>query len=197
MYKIYGAVASRAFRVLWALEEIGTPYELIKVGPGSDEVRAINGSGKIPVLVDGDSAMTDSTAIITYLADKHAALSHPAGTVARAQQDALMHAALDEFDALLWTAARFTRILPEEHRTEAMMPGLHWEFQRNLDRFAERLEGPCLQGETFTIADIVFVHCLNWARGFGFPAENEKIAEYAKAMRARPGFRAVRQNHPD
>lgn len=192
MYKIYGTVTSRASRVLWLLEEMGEPYELIKTAPRTPEIIAMNGSGKIPVMKDGDAVLTDSTAMMTYLADKHGKLTFPAGTVERAHQDALLHAILEEFDAVLWTAMRFSRILDEEYQTDAMLPGLKWEFDRNLNRFAERIKGPFLQGDQMTIADIIFVHCLNWAIGVGFPVENEAVKAYGKALRARDAFKAMR-----
>jgi len=192
MYKVYGTVTSRASRVLWALEEIGAPYELIKTAPRTPEIIAMNGSGKIPVMTDGDAILTDSTAMMTYLADKHGKLTYPAGTIERAHQDALMHAVLEEFDAVLWTAMRFSRVLDEDLRTDAMDPGLRWEFNRNLNRFAERIKGPFLQGDKMTIADILFVHCLNWAVGVGYPVENEAVKAYAKSMRARDAFKAMR-----
>lgn len=192
MYKVYGSVASRAFRVLWLLEELGEPYEFIKAGPRSDAVTALNPSGKIPVLQVGDDIIPDSTAIMTYLADKHGKFTYPAGSVARAQQDALTHAVLDELDAVLWTAARHGFILPEEQRVPAVKPSLMWEFARNLDRLADRMVGPFLQGEQMTIADIIATHCLNWAIGAKFPVENEKLSDYAKSMRARDAFKCVR-----
>ena len=55
--------------------------------PHSEQVLARNPSGKIPVLVDGGTTVTDSTAIMTYLADRHGRLTFPAGTVERARQD--------------------------------------------------------------------------------------------------------------
>lgn len=192
MYKVYGSVTSRAFRVLWMLEEIGEPYDYIKAGPRSETVTALNPSGKVPVLTDGDAVITDSTAILTYLADKHQKLTFPAGTIERAHQDALTHAILDEMDAVLWTAARHGFILPEEHRVPDVKPSLKWEFTRNLDRLADRMVGPFLQGEQMTIADIIATHCMNWAIGAKFPVENEKMNAYAKAMRSRDAFKRVR-----
>ena len=193
MYKIVGTTTSRAFRVIWMLEELGAPYELIEAGPNSPEITAYNPSGKIPALIDGDAVLTDSTAILTYLGDKHGALTHPAGTIERAKQDALMNTVLDEIDGALWTAARFSRVMPEEYRSDAMMPGLAWEFERNLRRLSDRLVGPCLQGETFTIADIVLVHCLGWAISVGFPKPDDKLRTYARDMRARPAFQQARR----
>ena len=94
MYTLYGSPSSRAFRVLWMLEELELPFEFVPSKPRSDEVLALNPSGKIPVLRDGEAVLTDSTAILTYLADKHGKLTHPAGSVARAHQDALTHTVL-------------------------------------------------------------------------------------------------------
>ncbi|MFD3190349.1 glutathione S-transferase family protein [Sedimentitalea sp. HM32M-2] len=192
MYTVYGSIPSRAFRVLWMLEELGEPYEFVQAGPRSQAVLALNPSGKVPVLLDGDAVLTDSTAILTYLADRHGKLTHAAGSLERARQDALTHTLLDEFDALVWTAARHGFVLPEEHRVPAVKPSLKWEFARNLERLAERLEGPFLQGEVMTVADIIATHCLNWAYGAKFPLENKKMADYASAMRARPAFKRVR-----
>lgn len=192
MYKVYGSVASRAFRVLWMLEEMGIAYEYHDTKPQSEAARALNPSGKVPILVDGDAVLTDSTAILTYLADKHGQLTYPAGTVERAHQDALTHTILDEFDAVLWTAARHSFVLPEEQRVPQVSDSLKWEFARNLDRLEMRFAGPFLQGEVMTIADIICVHCLNWAFGAKFPIESEKLIAYSKEMRARDAFKRVR-----
>ncbi|KAE9631041.1 glutathione S-transferase family protein [Parasedimentitalea maritima] len=190
MYKLYGTVRSRAFRVLWMLEELGEPYELIEAGPHHPEVLALNTSGKIPVLVDGDAVITDSTAMLTYLADKHGKLTSPAGTVDRAHQDALTHTLLDEFDSILWTAARHNmKYLPKEHQMPEIAASSKWEFERNLGRLADRFSGPFLQGDSFTIADIVATHCLNWALVADFPVSDKTLRSYAKEMREREGFK--------
>ncbi len=189
MYKLYGSVKSRAFRVLWMLEEIGEPFELINAAPHHPEVLALNTSGKIPVLVDGDAVITDSTAIITYLADKHGKFTHPAGTVERAQQDAMTQLLLDELDAVLWTAARHSFILPKDKRVPEVKDSLKWEFERNLERLGKRIDGPFLQGEALTITDIVATHCLNWAMVAGFPVTDKTMRDYAREMRERPAFK--------
>lgn len=191
MYTVYGKVMTRAFRVIWMLEEIGAPYELVPADPQSAEVTALNASGKVPVLKVDDDIITDSTAILTYLADKHGALTYPAGTIERARQDALTHMILDEIDAVLWTAARHSFILPEERRVPDVKDSLKWEFERNLSRLADRLEGPFLMGDQMTIADIIGTHCLNWAFSAKFRIENDRIKAYAKEMRSRDAFRRV------
>lgn len=191
MYTVYGKVITRTFRVLWALEEIGAPYKLVAAGPHSDEIRALNTSGKVPVLKVDNEVITDSTAILTYLADKHQALTFPAGTIERARQDALTHMILDEIDAVLWTAARHSFILPEDRRVPDVKDSLKWEFERNLARLSERLEGPFLMGDRMTIADIICIHCLNWAFSAKFPVGDEKLKAYGKEMRSRDAFKRV------
>jgi glutathione S-transferase len=66
------------------LEELGVLYEHQNVLPHSAEILAYNASGKVPILLDCDVAISGSSAILTYLADKHGTLSARAGTVARA-----------------------------------------------------------------------------------------------------------------
>ncbi len=191
MYTVYGSLMSRAFRVLWMLEELGEPYEFVNAGPRSGVVTAMNPSGKVPVMKDGDEVITDSTAILTYLADKHGKLTFPAGTIERARQDSLTHMVLDELDAVLWTGARHSFVLPEEKRVPEVKPSLKWEFARNTDRLAEKLQGPFLMGNEMTIPDIIVTHCLNWAFGAKFPCENEKMLAYTKSMRSRDAFKRV------
>ncbi|CRL12529.1 MAG: glutathione S-transferase family protein [Phaeobacter italicus] len=191
MYTVIGKQLTRCYRVLWALEELGQEYDLNPALPQSPDVLALNPSGKVPILVEDGEAITDSTAIITYLADKHGQLTAPAGTLARAKQDAVTHMLLDELDAVLWTAARHSFILPEDKRVPEVKDSLKWEFARSLNRLEARMQGPYLMGEDFTIADIICTHCLNWAYSAKFPLENKALLEYSKRMRSRPAFQKV------
>ena len=191
MYTVIGTPMSRSFRVLWTLEELGQPYELNPAPPQSPEILQVSALGKVPALIEGDEVITDSTAIITYLADKHGGLTAKAGTLARTHQDAMTQRFLDELDAVLWTAARHSFALPKDQRVPEVKPSLKWEFNRNLDRIEGQIKGPYVMGEEFTIADIVLTHCLNWAFGAKFPVENEALLAYGKTMRARPGHQRV------
>ena len=190
MYKLIGNKHSRAFRVLWALEEMGLDHELIPAAPRSNEVRALNPSGKIPALMDGDAVLLDSVAIIQYLADKHGQLTHPAGTIERARQDGFMQFACDELDGTLWTAARNTFVLPEERRVPAIKETLRWEYRRSVKTLVERLgDNEYLMGDMFTVADIVTAHCGIWARGAKFDSENAAFDAYVDRVTARPAYK--------
>ena len=191
MYEVIGSPTSRAFRVMWMLEELDQPYTVTKAAPQSEEVLALNPSGKIPVLKDGDDVITDSSAIMTYLADKHGALTFKAGTIPRAQQDAMTQCILDEIDAVLWVATRHNFTLPEERRVPEVRHTCKWEYDRNLDRLMARCKGPYLMGEDFTVPDIILTHCGTWAKSAKFPIENEVFNAYLKACRSRPAFQKL------
>ena len=191
MYTVHGSRRSRAMRVLWTLEELGQPHDHLPAAPRSEAVRALNPSGKIPVLTDGDAVLTDSVAIMTYLADRHGALTHPAGTHARASQDAITHMLIDEFDAILWAAAKHSFVLPEDQRRPEIKESLRAEFLRSeaaLEAVLARSGGPWLMGGAFTLPDILAVHCLDWAAGARFGPRSEALRSYAERARARPAY---------
>jgi len=68
---------SRSQRILWLLEEIGTPYEIVKyqrlqpVPMAPPELKQVHPLGKSPVLTDGDKTIAESGAIVEYLIDKY------------------------------------------------------------------------------------------------------------------------------
>jgi glutathione S-transferase len=196
MYKVVGSPRSRALRVLWMMEELGLPYEHVAAPPQSDDVIAVNPSGKVPVLIEDGTPITDSTAILQYLADKHGGLTHPAGTLPRARQDSLTQFLLDEFDAALWMAARHSFVLPEELRQSAVKDSLKWEFERSQQTLVRRMaDGPFLMGQEMTVPDIILVHCGIWARAAKFPITQERLADYLERVQARPALeRAMAQS---
>lgn len=188
-YTLIGPASSRAARPLWMLEELGVPYEHINAKPHAEDVTRHYPRGKVPVLLVDGEALTDSTAIIQYLADAHGRFTAPAGTLARARQDGLMHCLLDEFDAILWTAARHSFILPEDQRVPAVKDSLKWEFTRNQASFVKRMgDGPFLMGDEFTVVDIVLAHCLVWARAAKFEVSEPALIDYHARLIQRPAF---------
>jgi glutathione S-transferase len=74
--KLYGFPPARSIRVLWTLRELDVEFEFVNVDPGKGELQrpeflAVNPAGKLPALVDGDFALTESVAICLYLAEKY------------------------------------------------------------------------------------------------------------------------------
>jgi glutathione S-transferase len=81
-------------KVRIALAEKGLPYDLVSVpftrkdgyAPKHPEVLRINPKGQVPVLVDGDLELFDSTVILEYLEDRHPGTPlYPRDPVARAR----------------------------------------------------------------------------------------------------------------
>jgi glutathione S-transferase len=73
--KLYFAPRTRAIRARWLLEELGVPYELIKLDLARQEnstptYLAVHPLGEVPALVDGDVTLLESLAICLYLADR-------------------------------------------------------------------------------------------------------------------------------
>lgn len=190
-YVVIGGARSRAMRVLWTLEELGLEYTVVNAAPRSAEVLAYNPSGKVPALVEDGVVISDSVAIMTYLADKNGALTAKAGTIARAQQDAFVQAVNDEIDGVLWAAARHTFILPEEQRVAGVKDSLRWEFGRNQDAIADRMDadGPFVRGAQMSVADILLAHCMGWAGSAKFEVTNERLLAHNAMMRDRPAFK--------
>ncbi len=75
MIKFYYSVAPNPMKVALFLEEAGLPYEAIPVDTRKGEqfkpeFLALNPNAKVPVVVDGDVRVFDSSAILLYLAEK-------------------------------------------------------------------------------------------------------------------------------
>lgn len=189
MYRLIGSPKTRAFRVIWMMEELGLDYDFDPAGPRSDAVRVHSPAGKVPVLLADGAVLTESVAIMTFLADRHGGLAATPGSVPRARQDAWTHRVLDEVDALLWTAARHAFVLPEAERVAAIRPALRVEFGRNLSRIAQDLgTGPWLTGAGFAIPDLLLTHCLIWADIAKFPVDAQGLHDYRARAMARPAF---------
>src|ERR1700692_3042860 len=67
---------SRSQRVLWLLEELGVPYEIVRYQRQPDmrapaELRAVHPLGKSPVITDNGSTIAESGAIAEYLIDTY------------------------------------------------------------------------------------------------------------------------------
>lgn len=189
MLKVIGHPRTRTMRVLWMLEELGEDYDLDPAYPHSAPVKAANPLGKVPVLLDGDAALTDSVAILTYLADARGRFAATPGTIARARQDGMTQFCVEALEGPLWTAAKNSFANPEDHRCREVKPVCEWEFDRAV-KGLERLMGDneFANGAEFTLTDIVAGHTIGWAASAKFEVKSPKIADYAARIRTRPAF---------
>ncbi|MCH9765116.1 MAG: glutathione S-transferase family protein [Alphaproteobacteria bacterium] len=188
MYTLIGFPKTRAFRVLWMLEELGVEYEINPVPPRSDAAKEFNPSGKVPALKVGDDIIIDSVAICQFLADTHGKLTEPVGSIARAQQDSWTQFAMDDVESPLWFNAKNTFVLPEELRSETAQKACKYDFANAMAAFAKRLgQNTYVMGDKFTVPDLLLGHCAMWAKnGPGWPFPPGPVTEYFERVLSRP-----------
>jgi glutathione S-transferase len=188
MYKAYGSRGSRISRVLWMLEELNENYEFVPIKLRSAEAYALNPSGKVPILVDGDFKIADSAAICTYLADKHAEKGMGAnpGLFGRAEIDSWMHFAQSEFEAPLWNKLRHRFLLPEALRVD-VGPATAYDFGNEVKALEGRLAGrDYALGERFSAVDVMLGDMGAWARAGKFRIDSDIVNVYLDRVLARP-----------
>ena len=190
MYTLVGSAKTRAFRVLWCLEELQLEYKHLNVFPHSDEISKVSPSGKVPALLVDDDVVLDSVAIIQFLADAHGGLSHKAGTIERAQQDSWTHFALDEIDQPLWTDAKHKHFLPKELAAADISKSTKHEFDRAMKTLEAGLGSQeFITGNTFTIPDLLICHCVNWAQNMPkWDIPDGTVSEYIERLRSRQAY---------
>ncbi len=187
-----GTRASRAFRVLWMLEELGLNYEHKPLQPHSKELVKLSQQGKIPVLIDEDRVISDSTAILTYLAEGYNHFTFYPGSQEKARQDSMTHQILCDLESCVWSAAKHSFVFPKERRVADLKPTLKWEFSKEAAALCECLElDEYLMGNVMTIPDFILTHCLDWAEVAKFDKIPPKMESYLERMRSREAYQRV------
>lgn len=190
-YTVIGRPRVRPFRVVWMLEELGLDYELRPAMPRTDEVRTLSAPGKVPLLLIDNGVITDSAAILTYLADKYDKFTYPAGSVLRAQQDGWTFRILDELEAPLWAVVKHSFGLPDEIRSDAALEAAKAEFNWAIKKFWDLASGSFLMGEKMTVPDFLLVQIGDWALQMDMDVLPVPYQEYMKPIMARPAFLRV------
>jgi glutathione S-transferase len=175
MYKAYGSRGSRISRVLWMLEELNENYEFVPIKLRSAEAYALNPSGKVPILVDGDFKIADS-----------AAIGANPGLFGRAEIDSWMHFAQSEFEAPLWNKLRHRFLLPEALRVD-VGPATAYDFGNEVKALEGRLAGrDYALGERFSAVDVMLGDMGAWARAGKFRIDSDIVNVYLDRVLARP-----------
>lgn len=189
MLTVIGPKGGRTFRVLWVLEELGLPYEHVVARPHSEGVYAVNPLGQAPALRDGENVLTDSLAIVNYLADREGRLTYPAGSVARAGMEARINFVLTEMEAPIWLMARHGFVLPKEERIPGMRAVAEADFARAETKF-EKLIGAAefFWDDAFSLADIFAADMARWARQARIELRSDVFKDYADRMASRPAW---------
>jgi glutathione S-transferase len=187
---------TRAAGVLWALEEVGEPYQLVHVDitkgeHKTGEVAALNPMGKIPVLQDGDAVVTEAAAIALYLADRYAL-----GALAPRPDDPRRA-----------TYLRWSLFAPSVIEPGSLAKQQNWEFRPSNAGWGEHAAmmrtiehavsaGDFLLGDMFSMADVVFGGTLRFMLRFKLMTAAPAVAAYVERLSARPALqRADARNH--
>ena len=187
---------ARSFRPLWALEEMGLSYEL-KMLPFPPRVLAkeyfeVNPLGTIPAFRDGETFMTESSAICEYLATKYGPTAL-AVTAAEPEFGAYLNALYFGEATLTFPQTlvlRYSRLEPPERRNPQVAEDYARWFNGRLKAAMRRLEShDFICAERFTMADISVGYALMLAKDLGIDGEfTPALRGYWERITARAGF---------
>lgn len=193
---LYTCARSRGLRATWAAEEAGVDIDLniLPFPPRylAPEYMALNPLGTVPLLVDGDTRLTESCAIAHYLATRG---GYTDLAIAPGQPDYgefcdyTYHAdATITFPQTVYM--RFVLFEKDKGLQEAGHAYAKW-FHKRLVKVEQRLEGrEFLCADRFTVADICVGYALILAQSVGL---DEGVPESLKAYRERLTARAAYQ----
>jgi glutathione S-transferase len=200
---------SRSQRVLWLLEELGTPYEVkryqrdAKTMLAPPELRAVHPLGKSPVIEDGGNLIAESGAIIEYLVESYGGgrFIPAAGTPERLRYRYWLHFAegtampplllkliFDRIERgpMPFFVRPFARAIAGRAKNAMVLPNL----ERNLDYMEAELDKSAwFAGDEFSAADIQMSFPLEAARARGgLDDKRPKLMAFLERIHARPAY---------
>ena len=164
---------TRDLRILWALEEMGMPFEIVGIDHPAHELetdayRAMNPFAQIPVIDDDGVILSESAAILIYLAKKAGQLI-PNDPVGEAQVVRWCIAAVNTLEVPLLALQVMNFVKSDDGKPQkAMMREWAKRHLAGLERWLSSREFVAV--DTFTIADILMSHVV------GVEAEADMLA---------------------
>jgi glutathione S-transferase len=194
--KLYHSAQSRSVRPRWLLEELGVPFELVRLDFSKQEHKAadymkIHPHGAVPALVDGDVKLFESAAICMYLADKYAdkKLAPAVGTPARGLYYQWVLYSIATLEPPVLQVFMNTVMLPEEQRSAKAVEEGKKGFATVAQVLSQALDGKSfLLGEQFSAADVMIGSTLSWAQFMGLLADQPTLQSYVARLAERPAF---------
>lgn len=185
---------SRARIVHWMLEEVGAPYEIKPISfeareHKSPEFLALNPMGKLPTIVHQGVVVTETAAILTYLAD-----AFPAKGLAPALDDPQRGTYLRWmfFAASCVEAAMLDKALAREVPPERKGAAGYGSYADTLAAVERAITpGPFVLGERFTAVDLYLGSQLGYGLMFKTIEPTPSIAAYVERGHARPAFQKI------
>ncbi|HEX4449290.1 MAG TPA: glutathione S-transferase family protein [Kofleriaceae bacterium] len=172
----------RDYRVRWALEEAGLPYDVKLItfaDQATAEYRALQPFGQVPALLDGELVLFETGAIVLHVAEHSPALM-PAAADDRARVTAWLFAALSSLEPFVLAHAMTA-------------PESTWEpvAMKRLTALADVLrDREYLVADRFTAADLMTASVLrNLRAGAELVARVPAVDDYVKRIVARPACR--------
>jgi GST-like protein len=170
MYQLYAFATPNSIKAIIAMEELELDYRLhpVNVRQGEQKTAAftlLNPNAKVPVLVapDDQLVLSESAAILVYLAERHGRLLPPDGVArARVFEQLFFHAS--GLSPAFGQSGYFQNAAPEA--MPAAIARFHGEAQRTLALLDRALATQaCVAGDSYSIADIAHFGWL-WRRAF-------------------------------
>ncbi len=179
------------------LEWIGQPYEAVRMTPASvksGEYLALNPSGTVPLLVDGDFVLTQNVAILCYLADREPKSRLLGDGSLRGRAEIMQWLGLLNSDVHPAFKPIFSPslFLPDRSVADAIADTARGRVRTYLGLFDQRLERrDWLTGER-SVADPYLFVLLRWAarRNIGLDVF-ANLSRFADRMYADPSVRKV------
>jgi glutathione S-transferase len=191
--RLYEFAPTRSIRVRWTLQELGIDFESTTVNLMLGEHRQsdflkINPAGKLPVLVDGDLVLTESVAIVLYLADKYPDQGLlPRDLTRRADAIRWLLFTATELEQPLWRIARHTSLYAKHLRLPGEVSLARGDFTEMAAVLEAHLQDrPFIVGDTFGVADIVAAYTLDWANEVRLLDGCPALRNYLNTCYARP-----------
>jgi glutathione S-transferase len=182
---------TRDLRVLWGLEEMGLPYEVVGMDHPNHDLdtpayRALNPFGQIPAIDDDGVVVTESGAILLYLARKSGKLM-PRDLAGEAQVLRWSVAALNTIEVPVLTLWFVN--MNDGRGTKASEALRHWSEQRlkQLDGWLANRE--FVATDEFTVADILMTHVLGGGTDQSLLKPHTNVLAYRKGCMERPAWK--------
>ncbi len=193
---LWGAGSSRPLRALWMLHELELPFTHRPIRSRSgetltDDYTRLNPSQKIPTLQDGDFTMSESAAIVNYLATEYGAaknLAPPTAPRERARYDQWCFFVMMELDAnTLYIIRRHVDLTAVYGEAPNAVQTARECYLKQAGAAAARLgAGPYCMGARFTGADILLAQTLAWGQSRELQPGDDHLTAYVARMLGRP-----------
>jgi glutathione S-transferase len=198
---LWGVGTSRTMRPLWMLTELGLDYQLhpIRTRTGEAETAEflrLNPRHKIPVLRHGSFVLTESAAIVQYLAEtfpRPQQIYVPSDAAGRARLNEWCYFIVTELDATsLYVVRRHSGLKQIYGEAPVAVESAKRYFLHNVEAMAPRIgvDTPYLLGDRLSAPDILLMTCLDWAlvEGLALPAS---VMEYRLRLAGRSAYQAA------